>query len=145
MLRKKEILYCIWVGLFLFVAGCQSQNRFSVYGSEIVVYEGDWEVLSNCCHAAMSLMIDDIKQEKELDSNPPVNTVSRAWTENEQTIAHRTILSCLIDDQNYQIEISRIENKPARVTIDSPPDDSRLVNHLMELFSNFDVKPVDSN
>jgi len=130
---------CLLMGI---LTGCQNTNRYSVYGTEIVEYEGNWDVLSNCCHAAMSLLADDLKKENQLDSSPPLNIAGRSWSEEDRVIAHRSTLSCSVNSQGYRIEISQIGNRPAMVMVESPLDDPRLINYLMKLFSNFEVEPV---
>jgi hypothetical protein len=136
----------------LLLAGCQGQNRFSTHGSEIMQYQGDEDVLKNCCSAAMALLADDIKQKRQLDSYPVIHEKAVGWTKttkgliniNTRARAWRMTLTCDDEDQQYRLEVAWVKHRPAIITIDKPDGDDALVNHLKKLFSNFDVKCVSA-
>jgi|GEM_PF-6596792 len=135
---------CLCVGL-LFLTGCQNQNRFSTYGSQILLYEGDKEILSNCCNSAICLLADDLRTEKKTDSSPTINLQGQGWSEQGQVIASRMTYSCEVDKKAYRIIFFQIKNRPTMIFVESPEDDLRLLNHLTKLFSNFDVKSADQS
>jgi hypothetical protein len=136
----------------LLLAGCQGQNRFSTHGSQIMQYQGDEDVLKNCCSAAMARVAGDIKERRGLDSHPPMHEKTVGWTKTTKGLIHintkasawRMTLSCDDEDRQYRIEVAWVKHRPAIITIDRPDNDDALVNHLKKLFSNFDVKCVNS-
>jgi len=148
---KSCFVYCL-LPMIVFLAGCQGQNRFSTHGSEIMQYQGDEEVLKNCCSAAMALLAGDIKQRRELDSHPLIHEKTLGWTKTTKGLIHintrerawRMTLTCDDEDRQYRIEVAWVKHRPAIITIDRPDDDDALVNHLKKLFSNFDVKLVNA-
>lgn len=76
---KKGVVICLLL-VMLILTGCQKQNRYSMHGSQILQYQGDKGVLNNCCSAAMSILANDIMQNKGLDSNPPFNEKTTGWS-----------------------------------------------------------------
>ena len=147
---KSTFMICS-LTLLVLLAGCQNHNRYSMHGTEIIQYQGDDEILKNCCSAAMALLAEDIRREKGLDLYPLLNEKSKGWTWEKKGLTYgtskrtgwRMTLTCNDDDDPYRIEVARVNNRPAIVIIDGPDDDA-LVNHLKKLFSNFDVKLVNS-
>jgi len=115
-------------------------------------YQGDEEVLKNCCSAAMALVAEDIKQRRGLDSCPPLHEKTSGWTKTTKGLVHintrerawRMTLTCDDEDRQYRIEVAWVKHRPAIITIDKPDGDDALVNHLKKLFSNFDVKCVSA-
>ena len=141
---KKYFVFSL-LSLMIIVTGCQEQNRYLKHQSEIIEYQGDRDVLQNCCHAAMGLLANDIKQNEGLDSYPPIKEESKGWSgDGGKTIGQHLILSCNVDEREYRIEMVSLNDKPALVTVKSPADDYALVNHLEKLFSNFKVKKVST-
>jgi hypothetical protein len=137
--------------MLLMLTGCQGRNRFSMHGSDIMQYQGDEEVLMNCCSAAMALLAEDIKQNNELDSYPLMYQKSAGWSttkkvltgETSKTAGWRMTLTCDDDSRQHRIEIAWIQGRPAIIIISRPDDnDDALVIHVKKLFSNFDVKLV---
>jgi len=132
--------------------GCQNQSRFSIHGAEIIQYQGDRDLLMNCCSAAMALLAEDIGQDKGLDSYPPMYEKITGWTSKKKgstdatnkTTGWRMTLTCQDANRQHRIEIAWVEDRPATIIICRPDDDDALVNHLRKLFSNFDVKLVSA-
>ncbi len=141
----RQVIVFVLLSLMIILTGCQDQNRYLTHRPEIIEYQGDREVLLNCCHAAMSLLADDIKQNEGLDSSPLIKEETNGWSgKGGKEIGQHLILSCNVDEREYRIEMVAINDKPAIVTIKSPTNDYALVNHLVKLFSNFNVKQVST-
>jgi len=123
-----------------------------MHGADIMQYQGDKEVLMNCCSAAMALLAEDIRQKKELDSYPLIYEKSAGWStkkkgltgETSKTTGWRMTLTCDDDDRQHRIKIAWIKGRPAIIIIGGPDDDDALVNHMKKLFSNFGVKLVSA-
>jgi hypothetical protein len=134
----------------LMLTGCQGHNRFSIHGTDVMQYRGDKEVLMNCCSAAMALLAEDIRQDKELDTHPRMYEKSAGWStktkgltgETTKTSGWRMTLTCDDDERQYRLDVAWVKGRPAIIIVDSPDNDDKLVKHVKKLFSNFDVKLV---
>jgi hypothetical protein len=148
---KPYLIFCV-LPLMVCLAGCQDHNRFSLHGPDIMQYHGEEDVLKNCCSAAMARLAEDIRQEKALDSYPPMHEKTAGWSTTKksstdkpsQTTGWRMTLTCDDDDRQYCIEVVWVDDRPAVIIIDRPEGDDRLVKHLTKLFSNFDVALADT-
>lgn len=131
--------YYFALSLLLLLAGCQSENRFSTHGSEIIQYEGDIEVLRNCCHAAMSQLCGDAGQEE----GSAVAMKSTGWSEDGKATARRSSMSCTVDGHHYGIDVMWLNKNKAMVVVDSPFGDHTLLDLLMDMLANHDVKATN--
>jgi hypothetical protein len=140
------------LALLIILTGCQDQNRYSMHGSEIIQYQGDQDVLKNCCSAAMARLAEDIKKDKGLDSYPPMTEKTKGWTSQKvsssdgtfKKTGQRMTLTCNDDGRQYRMEVIWLNDRPAMILIESPDDNAELLKHLVKLFSNFDVRLVDA-
>jgi len=126
------------------LTGCQQQNRYSTYGLEILAYEGDADVLVNCCSSAMCLLAAGLN-EQPITGGHPISfshTASRSDTQQIKWVRNIWTMTC--GDLCYRVEAIRAGKRPTMILLEFPEDDNRLSNHLTDLFANFSVKMVDS-
>lgn len=126
--------------LLLALVGCQSRNRFESYGCRILLYEGRPEVLANCCSSSMALLANDLQQEKQLDRTPGIDMSGKSISKDDGLLAVRHTYQLGEPGWLYRIETVWISGQATMVLLDYPDDDSRLIDHLMQRFSSFDVR-----
>ena len=130
--------------VLLLLAGCKSQNRFTMYGHDVVRYEGNVDVINNCCRSAISRLAGDLQQERHLDAPPPISERTTGWShtsrDSGKTNATRTVLTCSVDGADWQMDILSFSDNWTIVLINSPQGNETLAGHLATLLSDFDVK-----
>lgn len=131
--------WVVLAALAALLGGCgePASRRAVVYGSEILVYEGDRDTLANACHAAIYRVAEQIGQREGFKSPAPVHTVGRSFSQTGRPTTYRTVMTC---GDDYRLEIIRTEGEPTYVLVESPEGNTELMNGLTESLANFSVQ-----